>query len=224
MLMALEPGAEVSEGARRRFQALEHFNALGSGFDISTRDLDIRGAGDLLGKEQAGHLHAIGLSLYRSLLERALAKVRGEKIKAENRAEIDLGFTPVIPIDYIPHAELRIELAAALDRAESEVALAQTREEFSDRFGPIPSSLETGFALASLRIRATMLGVSKIDGGPKGVALTLPAKHAAELQKRLKIGKNDPLRWSAQRLILEHGTDVREERLTAVETLLDRIA
>ncbi|WP_224516776.1 helicase-related protein [Mesorhizobium sp. CA8] len=224
MLMALEPGADVSEGARRRFQALEQFNALGSGFDISTRDLDIRGAGDLLGKEQAGHLYAIGLSLYRSLLERALAKVRGERTEAANRAEIDLGFTPAIPIDYIPHPELRIELAAALDRAESEVALAQTREEFSDRFGPIPSSLETGFALASLRIRATMLGISKIDGGPKGVALRLPAEHAAELQKRLKIGKNDPLRWSAHRLILDHGTDVREERLAAVESLLDRIA
>lgn len=189
MLMAVEPGTELSNSARRRLEILEQMNALGSGFAVSSRDLDLRGAGELLGEEQAGHLQVIGLGLYRRMLAQAVAKIKGQSADEGRRPAIDLGISFAIPKDYIPQPEMRIELAAALDAVDSETALEQIREEFSDRFGAIPSELEIGFALASLRIRAAMLGICKLDGGPKAVAATLSRHDAGKVKKRVAPSK-----------------------------------
>src|SRR5690606_18416505 len=101
MLMVVEPDADLSRMARRRLNTLEEAASLGAGFEISSRDLDMRGAGELLGEEQAGHLQVIGVGLYRRLLERALAQVQGRDVDAEHRAEVELGITFAIPASYI---------------------------------------------------------------------------------------------------------------------------
>lgn len=223
MLMALEPGAELSDHAKRRLEVLEELSSLGAGFDISSRDLDIRGAGELLGDEQAGHLQAIGVALYRRLLEHALAEVQGLNNHAQSRADIELGITFSIPAAYIPQAELRIELAAALDRVEDEAALEAIRADFSDRFGEIPAELQVGFSLAALRLRATMLGIRKLDGGPKAVAATFAPSRRAEVKKRIAAAKDEALCWSNDRLLLQRETDGVDDRLRAAESLLDSI-
>lgn len=224
MLMTVEPNAELSDSARRRLEVLEQLNALGSGFAISSRDLDIRGAGELLGEEQAGHLQVIGLGLYRRLLEQALAKIRGNRADERSRPVVDLGISFAIPEGYIPQPELRIELAAALDAVDSEPALDKIRDEFSDRFGAMPSELEAGFALASLRIRSAMLGICKLDGGPKGVAATFSRQHTGGLKKRVAAQNGKALRWSGLRLILDRETEGAVERVAAATELMDRIA
>jgi transcription-repair coupling factor (superfamily II helicase) len=224
MLMTLDPDAELSDNAQRRLEVLEELSSLGAGFDISSRDLDIRGAGELLGDEQAGHLQAIGVALYRRLLEHALAEVQGQNKNQHQRADVELGITFAIPATYIPQPELRIELAAALDRVEDEAALEAIRADFSDRFGEIPPELQIGFNLAALRLRATMLGIRKLDGGPKAIAATLSRSKRAEVKKRIASLKDEALCWSRDRLILQRETDGVDARLQAAECLLDSIA
>ena len=224
VLLATEPEAELTDAARQRLETLERLTALGSGFDISARDLDMRGAGELLGDEQAGHLQLIGLSLYRRTLERALKTARGEDPGDDWRCELNIGIAGTIPADHVPEPELRLELAVALDRAEDEVALTRLRTEITDRFGPIPSALDRTFRLAALRLRATTLGIRRLDAGPKAVAATFSLDDSKALKKRIKPRKGSALRWSELRLISEETSDSEDERWAAIEALLDRIA
>lgn len=221
MLMVVEPDAELSSTAKRRLDTLEETASLGAGFEISSRDLDMRGAGELLGEEQAGHLQVIGVGLYRRLLERALAQVQGRDVEGEHRADVELGITFGIPASYIPQPEMRIELAAALDKVEDEAALRSVREEFTDRFGTLPPTLEAGYRLAEIRLRATMLGIRKLDGGPQAVAATLAPKEWARLKKQLAKNKDQEIACSEDRLILRRATDSDDDRFAAAESLLE---
>ena len=139
MLLATEPGEEPTGAARQRLQTLERLNQLGAGFAISARDLDLRGAGELLGEEQAGHLRMIGVSLYRRMLQRSLANARGETPKDEWRAQVGIGIEGTIPAEHLPEPELRIELASALDRVDDEPGLDRLHSDTLDRFGPMPA-------------------------------------------------------------------------------------
>ncbi len=224
VLLAIEPGAELTEAAEQRLATLERLTALGSGFDISARDLDLRGAGELLGEEQAGHLQLIGVSLYRRTLERALKTARGEEAGDDWRCELNIGIAGTIPADHVPEPELRLELAVALDRAEDETALTRLRTEITDRFGPIPPALDASFRLAALRLRATTLGVRRLDAGPKAVAASFSLDDAKVLKRRIRPKKDGTLRWSELRLISDRASDGEEERWATVEELLDRIA
>lgn len=222
-LLATEPDAELTDAARERLATLERLTALGSGFDIAARDLDLRGAGELLGEEQAGHLQMVGLSFYRRMLERALSAAKGEPVADDWRTDLNVGFAGSIPVDHVPEPEVRIELAAALDQVAHEASLAELHADIVDRFGAMPDALETRFRLAALRLRATALGIRKLDAGPKAVAATFSRTEADALRRRLKPKKGDPLRWSELRLILDEESEGEAPRLDAVERLLDRI-
>ncbi|WP_336742970.1 DEAD/DEAH box helicase [Aureimonas altamirensis] len=223
MLLATEPGEEPTGAARQRLQTLERLNQLGAGFAISARDLDLRGAGELLGEEQAGHLRMIGVSLYRRMLQRSLANARGETPKDEWRAQVGIGIEGTVPAEHLPEPELRIELASALDRVDDEPGLDRLHSDTLDRFGPMPASLETMFALAALRLRCQTLGIRRLDAGPKAVAATFVQADAAALQKRIKPATDGPLRWSDCKLVLEVASQTDAERWEAVEALLDRL-
>ncbi|KAB0677164.1 DEAD/DEAH box helicase [Aureimonas leprariae] len=216
-----DPEAEPTAEGRRRLETLGRLSDLGAGFAIAARDLDLRGAGELLGEEQAGHLALIGLSFYRRLLERALAQARGQAAPEDWRTDLNLGFEGGVPADYVPEADLRIELVAALDRAEDELALDALGAEIADRFGPMPEAVAAGFALARLRLRCRDLAVRRLDAGPKAVAATLSKPAAAALRERLKPRKS--LRWRDDRLVLERPSGSAAERLAAAEALLELI-
>lgn len=222
MLMMLDPNHQLSDAAQRRIESLVQFNHLGSGFRISARDLDLRGAGDLLGKEQAGHIQVIGRSLYRRLLENALAIRLGDS-NSLGTCSVNVGVDLSVPPDYIPQPETRLELTAALDGIGSEAGLEQLRADFADRFGEPPLSVQTAFALVALRLRATELGVRKIDAGSRAIALTFASAECERLRRRIESG-DSKLRWSDSRLVLDRETRSVEERLAAASELLDLVS
>ncbi|WP_085808191.1 helicase-related protein [Sphingomonas sp. TZW2008] len=155
----------------KRLRTLEAFDRLGAGFAISARDLDMRGAGDLLGDTQAGHMRLIGVALYQQLLEGALRAARGEDAERWS-PELNLGLEGRLPDDWIPDVDLRVSLYARLARLTDEGALDAFEDELEDRFGALPE--EARLLLATARIRAAAIGsgVARVDAGPAAIALT----------------------------------------------------
>ncbi len=154
-----------------RLQTLQAFDRLGAGFAISARDLDMRGAGDLLGDEQTGHVKLIGVDLYQHLLEQALRAARGEPADSWTPT-LNLGLEGCLSAEWIPEEDVRINLYARLARIEDLSALDAYEYELSDRFGELPESAQRLMTLARLRLLARAAGVEKVDAGPAAIALT----------------------------------------------------
>jgi transcription-repair coupling factor (superfamily II helicase) len=213
--LLLEPGEEIAERTRARLATLQTLDRLGSGFEIAARDLELRGAGDLLGEEQAGHVHLLGAGLYQQLLERALAAVKGETTQVLAPALLNLGLPAFIPATYVPEAVVRINLYARLQRLTKPEDIADFADELEDRFGAHPPEVENLLALTSLAFRAAALGISRVDAGPKAIALT-PAKKAGA-KKLIKLSANR-LTPSNDRLTAER--DGSDNVLGELESLL----
>ncbi len=161
-----DPDAPPGPAAADRLAALAAHDGLGAGFAVAARDLDMRGAGDLLGAEQAGHVKLLGVELARHLLARAMARARGDAAD-EWRPELVLDLPATIPADYMPDPAARIALHARLSRPGDLRALA---EELEDRFGPLPDAVRQLIAQAGLRDLCVRLGVARLEAGPAGVA------------------------------------------------------
>ena len=166
---------ELREATRARLSTLEAFDRLGSGLAISARDLELRGAGDLIGDEQAGHLKTIGTALYQRLLDRAVRVAKGELEGPEWTPELNLGFSGAIPEVYVPDATIRINLYARLARLGSGDEVEDFAEELEDRFGPLPADAEALLDFGRIQALTRAAGVVRLDAGPKAVALTMRA-------------------------------------------------
>lgn len=210
------PDEEIAEATRARLSTLEAFDRLGAGFEISARDLELRGAGDLLGEDQAGHLHLIGASLYQQLLEGALRRAKGEETEKRRSAKLNLGASGSIPIDYVPEAVLRINLYARLQRFSRPEEVDDFADELEDRFGERPPEVEMLLDHARFGLKAAALGVTQIDAGPRAIAFT-PADKA--VGKRL--ASNKRLEQAGERLV--HKLDEGAEPLAELSILLDEI-
>lgn len=186
--------AELSEATRSRLSTLEAFDRLGAGLAISMRDLDIRGGGELVGEEQAGHVKTIGVGLYQQLLARALRAAAGEADNTHWTPELNVGVNGSIPDTYVPETSVRLNLYARLARLTDLDEVAQFADEIEDRFGPPPDEVVTLLDLARIAIRAREAGISRIDAGPKGVALTLAkASTLAGLESEDSVRKGERL-------------------------------
>ncbi|ACL56589.1 TRCF domain-containing protein [Methylobacterium nodulans] len=164
-----DPQARLPAASEKRLRTLAALDRLGAGFALSARDLDLRGAGDLFGEDQAGHVKLIGLDLYRDLLERAVRAARGEPDEAAP-AEIRLGLAGRIPQEYVPEPELRLSLCARLARLRTADEAEALRDEIEDRFGPLPPEVDTLLTLARLRAACRDLGIARLSAGPQGLA------------------------------------------------------
>ncbi|CAO3436155.1 DEAD/DEAH box helicase [Azospirillum endophyticum] len=184
-----DPDHPLEERAARRLGSLEVIESLGGGFVLSMLDLDQRGAGDLLGEDQSGHLRAVGTELYQRILADAL---RAQRRQPDERwdPEVTVAVPHCIPSAYIPEEELRIGLHRRIARTRNAGELDALREEMEDRFGPLPDAVERLLAIAELRCRCRALGIASLGCGPAGVAVTLrgerAAAKAATLAKRSK--------------------------------------
>jgi transcription-repair coupling factor (superfamily II helicase) len=165
--------SEIADATRSRLSTLEAFDRLGAGLAISMRDLDIRGAGDVTGDDQAGHVQMIGLGLYQRLLTQALRAAAGMQSDPDWTPQLNLGVSGLIPEQYVPDTGVRISLYARLARLTGLEEVTQFAEEVEDRFGPLPEEVTTLIDLARVSIRAREAGVTRLDAGPKAVALTL---------------------------------------------------
>ena len=152
----------VSPIAAKRLKAIEEFSDLGAGFQIAMRDLEIRGAGNILGSEQSGHIAAIGYELYCQLLDEAVSALKGEKAPPRRDVNVDLGISAYIPRNYIPVDRQRMEVYRRIARCDSEPALTQLRCDLRDAYGEIPKTLNVLLELAEVRILAGPLGMDSI--------------------------------------------------------------
>jgi len=151
--------------ARRRLKALQEFSELGSGFRIAAMDLEIRGAGNLLGSEQSGHIAAVGFEMYCRLLEQTIQEMKGETPRPEVKAQINLGVDIKIPEEYIPDFNERLVLYKRISTASGEEELDRIRDEIRDLYGEIPHQAENLLALAVVRLLADRLKVRAVDYG-----------------------------------------------------------
>ncbi len=158
--------ARLLTDVRKRISAMKQYSTLGSGFKIAMRDLEIRGAGNLLGAEQSGHITAVGFDLYCQLLKQSVSALKGEKVKprVEVRVALDfLGDTAQLPENYVPEPHHRIEIYRKLAQATNKPALDSLQKELRDRFGPLPPASELLLAVAELKILASDKQVSSIE-------------------------------------------------------------
>jgi transcription-repair coupling factor (superfamily II helicase) len=163
----------ITADAQKRLEALASLEELGAGFTLATHDLEIRGAGELLGDEQSGQIQEIGFGLYTELLDRAVRALKSGKIpdfdlSSEHETEVELHLPALIPDDYLGDVHARLTLYKRIASARSEDDLRDLQVEMIDRFGLLPDSVKQLFAVASLKLMATPLGIRKLDFGPNG--------------------------------------------------------
>ncbi len=152
----------VSPEAAKRLKAVEQFSDLGAGFQIAMRDLEIRGAGNILGREQSGHIAAVGYELYCQLLEQAVAEVRGQALPPRREAHVELGLDAYVPAAYIPSDRQRMEVYRRLARCTTDADVAQLRSDLADAYGPIPPAVATLLQQAEIRVLAGQLDIQSI--------------------------------------------------------------
>jgi transcription-repair coupling factor (superfamily II helicase) len=164
---------ELTPIARRRLSAIREFSDLGAGFRLAALDLELRGAGNILGGQQSGHLDALGFDLYTKMLERTIAEIRGDEIADETSVSINLGIDVAIPKDYISDTSQRLRTYKRISSADTEEGLIQIHAEIEDRYGRIPRSVDNLFAYGRLRKLAERMAIVSIDKMPDGVAIKL---------------------------------------------------
>jgi transcription-repair coupling factor (superfamily II helicase) len=179
--LLIPPDTELTDIARRRLAALKEFSDLGAGFKIAALDLELRGAGNMLGGEQSGHIEAVGFEMYTSMLEEAVRKLKGEGEKpAHAGTSINLGISVRIDSSYIPEENQRLRMYKRIAGSEDEAALNDVRAELKDRYGDPPESVQNLLAAAELRLLCERLGISQMDR--KRTQVELPAQKATSSQ------------------------------------------
>jgi transcription-repair coupling factor (superfamily II helicase) len=161
--LLIPPETELTEIARRRLAALKEFSDLGAGFKIAALDLELRGAGNMLGGEQSGHIEAIGFEMYTTMLEEAVRKMKGEEELPAHATTINLGISVRIDSDYIPEENQRLRMYKRIAGAQTQADLADVRAELQDRYGTPPDAVLNLLAAGEIRLRCEQLGISQLD-------------------------------------------------------------
>jgi transcription-repair coupling factor (superfamily II helicase) len=226
--MLTDPETRIPERTMKRLGTLQALEGLGSGFSLSARDAELRGAGDLFGDRQSGHVRRLGAQLYQHLFARAIRQLRGESDEDDWTPQVNLGCGCVIPASYVPEEEVRIELYTRLARIETEAALGDLADEIVDRFGALPGEVHTALDIALIRQRCRHLGIASVEAGPKGIALRLrdTAQQATQLE-RLCRELGEPVELRGERLFValpghpdEDASALTGRVLRALESLL----
>lgn len=172
----LYPGKQLlTETARQRLRALQEFTQLGSGYQLATRDMEIRGVGNILGAEQSGHIEAIGFELYMEMLQEALQEIQGQRIPQVEETKIDLQIVAFIPANYIPDADQKTSAYRLVASATSKKELKQITEEWIDRYGKLPEPAQQLLKAVELKFLAKSLGFSRIKPeGKQNIILETP--------------------------------------------------
>ena len=162
----------ITEGAQKRLRVIEEFTDLGSGFKIALRDLEIRGAGNILGAEQHGHIVTVGYELYCRLLEEAVMALRGEKVEETVETRINLPIEAYLPDDYVPDSRQKVSIYKKIAGLKDRGALNELREELKDRYGAIPEPAEMLLEVADIKQLSQHLGITAIVAGKEQVKVT----------------------------------------------------
>ncbi|WP_116597102.1 transcription-repair coupling factor [Primorskyibacter marinus] len=175
--LTTKPRAKLTATAEKRLRVLGSLDTLGAGFTLASQDLDIRGAGNLLGEEQSGQMRDVGYELYQSMLEEAIAKIRAGEMEGLSEADdqwapqINLGVPVLIPEEYVPDLDVRLGLYRRLSSLTRKVELEGFAAELIDRFGPLPKEVNTLLLVVRIKAMCKRAGIAKLDGGPKGATI-----------------------------------------------------
>jgi transcription-repair coupling factor (superfamily II helicase) len=224
--LVVPPEGTLSSEAKQRLQALQRFTELGAGFQIATHDLEIRGAGDLLGERQHGLVAAVGFDTYMRILEEAVAELRGQPIRREHDPDISVDVPAFLPDDYIPDTGQRLDLYRRLAQAGDEDDVRATLAEIADRYGPLP---EEAVLLGEVMTQKTLLrrmGAVAYDLGPSRLVLSLGPDAPLAPAKVLRLVQEKGSRWKlTPDMRLAYTFDDREktDRLVASRDRLNEI-
>ena len=174
------PGnASLSENARQRLRAIQEFAQLGSGYQLAMRDMEIRGVGNLLGVEQSGQMETIGFDLYMEMLQESLAEIQGQDIPAVDDTQVDLQVTAFIPADWIPDPDEKIAAYRAAADCESSAALVELAAGWADRYGVLPTAVQSLLQLMELKLLARRCGFSRIKPEKPNIVMETPMEEPA---------------------------------------------
>jgi transcription-repair coupling factor (superfamily II helicase) len=188
---------KITNDATKRLQAISAADQLGAGFTLATNDLEIRGAGELLGEEQSGHIQAIGFTLYMEMLERAVTAIRnGDKpdlqAALEQGTEVNMHLPALIPDDYLPDVNMRLTIYKRLADCQTTRDLHELQVEMIDRFGLLPTPAKTLFEVTEIKQIGERLGLKKIEAGPNGGRLQFTPKTIVEPITIIKMVQSNP--------------------------------
>jgi transcription-repair coupling factor (superfamily II helicase) len=170
----------LTDDARKRLRAIQEFAQLGSGYQLAMRDLEIRGAGDILGAEQSGQMDVVGFDLYSEMLQEAIQEVRGQEIPQVDDTQIDLSLTAFIPSDYIPDLDQKMSAYRSVAACKSRDELSRIEEDWCDRYGPVPTPARQLIRIMELKQIAKKLGFSRIKpDGKQHILLETPMEEPA---------------------------------------------
>ncbi len=224
-------GKKPSKDAEKRLEAIAMNEDLGSGFVLASQDLEIRGAGELLGEEQSGQIASLGFSLYMDLLEDAVKAIRSGKIPSadlplQRGTEVSLHLPTLIPDDYLPDVNGRLQLYKRIASSKTPAALRDLQVEMIDRFGLLPNATKNLFRLTEVKQRAEAMGILRIDVGKDRGVVHFDSQTSVEPIKLVQLMQQKPLTYkldSAQSLKFNLEMDTADKCFAALEKLLDAL-
>jgi transcription-repair coupling factor (superfamily II helicase) len=225
------PQTLMTKGAVKRLEAIEAAADLGAGFMLSSNDMEIRGAGELLGEEQSGQIQEIGFTLYTELLERAVNALKSGKqpeldTPMDVGPEVDLQCQALIPEDYLPDVHARLVLYKRIANAESKDELWDLQIEMIDRFGLLPGPVQNLFSITELKQRAALLGVKKIDVNEAGGRIVFNNEPRINAEQLILLIQKDAQRYrfdGADKLRFVQQFTETEEKLQFMSELLNKL-
>ncbi len=228
--LTVPPGKALSEAAAKRLEVMQTLDTLGAGFQLASHDLDIRGAGNLLGEEQSGHIREVGIELYQQLLEEAVASARGraqEASQADWSPTINLGIPVLIPEEYVADLSVRMGLYRRIGALANQGEIDAFAAELIDRFGSTPPEAEFLLKTVALKLLCRQAGVEKIDAGEKAVVLSFhenkfsrPDRLIGWIQKNAPLVKVRP----DQRVMVQRVWKDERQRLSGVTGIVSAMA
>uniref|UniRef100_UPI00241E05FB transcription-repair coupling factor n=1 Tax=Ectopseudomonas oleovorans TaxID=301 RepID=UPI00241E05FB len=226
------PRKQMTPDAEKRLEAIAGAQDLGAGFVLATHDLEIRGAGELLGDGQSGQIQAVGFTLYMEMLERAVKAIqKGEQPNLDQPLgggpEINLRVPALIPEDYLPDVHSRLILYKRIANASDEDGLKELQVEMIDRFGLLPEPTKNLMRLTLLKLQADKLGISKVDAGPQGGRIEFAAQTCVDPLTLIKLIQAQPKRYKfegATVFKIQVPMERAEERFNTLEALFERLA
>ena len=218
------PDEETLAGdARERLEALYEFTQLGSGFRIARHDLEIRGAGNLLGASQSGQIRAVGYDLYVELMEKAVRELKGEQVVEEVDPEIYMDMPAYLPKEYIDDSTQRLSLYRRLAGATADQDVDELRAEIEDRFGPLPKPARNLIEIIRIKVKLRRLRIREARSSEEGLSLAFDPHTPVPVARILEWAAREPERlrlYPDNRILVRFSTETDEERLAAVDRIL----
>jgi transcription-repair coupling factor (superfamily II helicase) len=221
----------MNADAHKRIDAIQAASALGAGFTLASHDLEIRGAGELLGDDQSGHMQKIGFSLYTEMLEEAVAAIKSGKspdiaLNQDKTIDINLRIPALIPEDYLPDVHTRLIMYKRLATAKTSDELEDLQVEMIDRFGLLPEPLKRLVRVTALKLRAQKLGIRKVDANVKNGRIEFSPNTSVDPLSLVQLIQHDPMTFKltgANQLHFIHDCEDHEDKLHFIDQLLDKI-